>query len=70
MSGFVNLGAGDDVRTLDAGLVEAPEETASIGDLVFNDTNGNGIQDPDEPGVAGVSVTVEDRNGVTVNTTD
>ncbi len=30
--------------------------TVNLGDLVFNDLNGNGIQDAGEPGVAGVMV--------------
>ncbi|WP_296699811.1 SdrD B-like domain-containing protein [Thiocapsa sp. UBA6158] len=37
--------------------------TASIGDLVWLDTNGNGIQDPDEQGVAGVTVELYDQTG-------
>ena len=28
----------------------------SLGNLVWNDTNGNGIKDNDEPGVGGVTV--------------
>ena len=72
MSDFITLNAGDDVRSLDAGAVPVPDpepQTASIGDFVFNDANGNGIQDAGEQGVAGVPVTVEDRNGVVQNTT-
>ena len=30
----------------------------SIGDLIWNDLNGNGLQDPGEPGLPGVTVTV------------
>ncbi|MCK8518889.1 carboxypeptidase regulatory-like domain-containing protein [Methanoculleus sp. 7T] len=33
---------------------------ASIGDFVWNDTNADGIQDPGEPGVEGVNVTLLD----------
>jgi uncharacterized repeat protein (TIGR01451 family) len=35
----------------------------SIGDFVWNDVNGNGIQDPGEPGIPGVTVTLFDSNG-------
>ncbi|NND03370.1 MAG: hypothetical protein HKN91_11340, partial [Acidimicrobiia bacterium] len=31
---------------------------ASVGDTIFQDLNGNGIQDPGEPGVEGVEVTI------------
>lgn len=31
---------------------------ASIGDLVWSDINGDGVQDPTEPGLAGVQVTL------------
>jgi uncharacterized repeat protein (TIGR01451 family) len=32
--------------------------TGSVGDLVFLDLNGNGTQDPGEPGLGGIDVTV------------
>jgi CshA-type fibril repeat protein len=36
----------------------------TIGDTVFFDANGNGVQDPGEPGIPGVTVTLEgDSNG-------
>ena len=34
-----------------------------IGDTVWNDANGNGIQDAGEPGIPGVTVTLLDSNG-------
>ncbi|KJK49173.1 hypothetical protein UK23_14960, partial [Lentzea aerocolonigenes] len=40
-------------RTWDFGLIPA---TASVGDRVWSDVNGNGVQDAGEPGVQGVSV--------------
>ena len=39
---------------------------ATIGDKVWNDLNANGIQDNDEPGIAGVEVRIVDSNGKTV----
>jgi hypothetical protein len=58
-------------RTIDAGIVPL----YAIGDYVWNDTNGNGVQDSGEASVAGVKVTLEDSaghpvtdaNGATVN---
>jgi hypothetical protein len=52
-------------NTYDFGLTG----TGSIGDFVFNDTNGNGIQDAGEVGIAGVIVTLTYPNGTTVTTT-
>lgn len=51
--------------TLDFGL----KGTGSIGDFVWNDYNGNGIQDTGEPGIAGVTVTLTYANGGTTTTT-
>lgn len=36
---------------------------ATVGDRVFDDVNRNGLQDPDEPGVAGVGVELVDLSG-------
>ena len=51
--------------TLDFGL----RGTGSIGDLVFNDANGNGIQDVGETGISGATVTLTYPNGATLTTT-
>ena len=37
-----------------------PGLCGSIGDYVWNDLNGNGIQDPNEPGINGVAVNLYD----------
>ncbi len=36
---------------------------ARIGDLIWNDLNGNGLQDPDEPGIGGVTVHLTGTDG-------
>jgi hypothetical protein len=51
------LGAWEDDRTWDAGLYRA-----SLGDYVWEDTNGNGIQDPNEPGIDDVTVNLFNNN--------
>ena len=56
--------------TIDAGVVPADVETCSIGDLVWVDENGNGIQDGDESGAAGVTVTLLDEGGNPVEGVD
>ena len=38
--------------------VTATDQDAIIGNFVWDDLNGNGIQDPGEPGIAGVAVTL------------
>ncbi|WP_410637638.1 SdrD B-like domain-containing protein [Amycolatopsis sp. lyj-346] len=45
-----------------------PPAIAKIGDFVWADRNRDGLQDPDEPGVAGVKVTLKDGAGGTVGT--
>lgn len=48
-----------------------PVNTGSLNGVVFQDTNGNGVQDGNEPGLPGVTVIVTDVNGLPhVVTTD
>ena len=58
-----NLPPGDSCLTKDLGLIEL----ASIGDFVWDDINENGVQDPNEPGIAGVTVYLQDCNGVVLD---
>ncbi|MDB9527237.1 SdrD B-like domain-containing protein [Oscillatoria sp. CS-180] len=51
----VTLTSGEFDGTLDAGLVQ---QLAGLGDTVFFDTDRDGIQDADEAGVEGVTVTL------------
>jgi YVTN family beta-propeller protein len=65
-SPVISLGTGQNILTVDAGLYRP----VSIGDRVWNDLNNNGIQDPGEPGLPGVTVTLfESGNPVPVATT-
>ncbi|MCB9391009.1 MAG: DUF11 domain-containing protein, partial [Acidimicrobiia bacterium] len=52
------LDAGEQDLTWDQGIVPAVEP-AAIGDTVWSDTNGDGIQDADEPGIPGIIVILE-----------
>ena len=65
-TGIITLASGDEDLTNDAGIFQ----DASLGDIVFEDTNGNGIQDGGEPGVNGVTVNLLDENGVQIATTE
>jgi protocatechuate 3,4-dioxygenase beta subunit len=51
--------------TVDFGLYQP----ASLGDLVWHDQDGDGVQDPGEPGVPGVTVTLYTSDGTVVGTT-
>ena len=53
------LMSGDTVMELDAGYYKS----ASIGDTVWEDMNGNGIQDIGEPGTGGVLVQLSGSTG-------
>jgi hypothetical protein len=50
------LGPGEEDRDRDFGLKPL---AAKVGDLVFNDLNGNGVPDGGEPGIANVSVKID-----------
>ncbi len=56
-------------RRCDFGYYDTP---ASIGNFVWDDLNGNGIQDAGEPGIDGVEVTlmVNYPNGATIDSDD
>ena len=62
----INLAAGENNTTVDAGVNTPTPAAGSLGDLVFNDLNRNGVQDSGEPGVPGVPVALQDCNGNTV----
>ncbi len=49
----VNLAAGEDFNSADFGF---QQQDASIGDFVWNDLNGDGVQDGGETGISGVTV--------------
>ena len=51
-------------------FVERPMPTVTIGNYVWNDTNGNGIQDGTETGLPGVTATLYDATGTTPITAD
>ncbi len=64
-TGIINLISGEILTNVDAGLVPTANTKASLGDKVWSDTNHDGIQNADEPGVPGVTVTLYDATGVT-----
>ncbi|MDD9717145.1 SdrD B-like domain-containing protein [Dinoroseobacter sp. PD6] len=67
-TGVISVAIGDAITDVDAG-VEDPG-TASLGDKVFLDANGNGVQDAGEAGVADVTVLLLDETGAVIGTTE
>ena len=59
-----SLESGENNLTYDIGLYEF----ASIGDYVWLDTNGDGIQNPHESGIEGVTVELQDCSGAVIST--
>ncbi len=68
VTGPIVLAAGGIDLTIDAGLVNTPN-TAKLGDWVFQDCNGNGIQDAGESGVSCVTVKLLSSSGSVLRTT-
>ena len=60
----VTLMAGEVYKDADFGYIK-DKPKATIGDTVWYDDNGDGIQQPDEPGIPGVTVVVS-QNGAPV----
>ncbi len=65
MTAVANLAAGTNDLTWDAGLYQK----ASIGDRVWNDKDGDGIQDLKETGIGNIKVSLQDASGTTIATT-
>lgn len=64
-SRVIALFPGDSLFNVDLGY--APK--ISLGDFVWEDVNNNGLQDPGEPGLANISVSLLNKNGQIKSTT-
>ena len=63
-TGAINLPAGVDDKSWDAGIYQQVSDKVAIGNLVWNDANGNGQQDSGEDGIDGATVRLyRDANG-------
>ncbi len=65
LTDVTTLSANENDMTWDAGFFKY----ASVGDYVWWDLDKDGIQDPDENGLANVTVTLKDANGDTIAST-
>lgn len=65
-----STGSGPNSRSV-ALSIECPEDpgSAALGDLVWEDLNGNGARDAGEPGISGVIVNLLDSTGTVLATT-
>lgn len=57
--------AGQVLTGVDAGIVQLP---VGVGEIVFLDSNGNGVRDLGEAGLPGVTITITDGDGNVVDT--
>ncbi|MBT8137041.1 MAG: hypothetical protein KJO54_08530 [Gammaproteobacteria bacterium] len=67
LTGPIDLGQGENNPDIDAGMFVPP--SARLGDRFWEDLNGNGIQDPGEPGIPGVTVNLYDCDNNILDTT-
>ncbi|MCA0353764.1 MAG: hypothetical protein LCH85_17360 [Chloroflexi bacterium] len=64
LSTLITLASAENNPTIDAGIYEL----ASVGNLVWEDQDGDGIQDGTEPGVGGVIIRIYDNSNALVDT--
>ncbi len=64
-TGTINLVSGEADDTNDAGFIQL----SSVSNFVWEDLNGNGVQDPGEPGIPGVTVNLISGGSVIATTT-
>ena len=62
----ITLSGGEQRDDMHAGIYKP----VTIGNTVWNDLNGNGIQETGEPGISGVTVALFDGSGSVVETTE
>ena len=62
------LFSGDYVDTLDFGYEPIEEILGAIGDFVWYDLDGDGLQDAEEPGIEGITITLLLPDGTTLTT--
>ncbi len=65
LTGLISLSTGEVDLTWDMGLYAL----AAVGDYVWEDADGDGVQDESESGIQGVTVTLYDTNDQLVDTT-
>ena len=69
MTAVFSVAAGENNTTIDACFRIPEPPPACVGDFVWLDGDGDGIQDSGEPGIFGVTVKLLDPNGTVLQTT-
>ncbi|MCB9252632.1 MAG: T9SS type A sorting domain-containing protein [Flavobacteriales bacterium] len=69
MTSVFSVNDGDDIRYVDAGLKLSSSSSAAVGDYVWYDNDRDGVQDDNEPGIAGVEVRLLNSTGSVLQTT-
>jgi large repetitive protein len=64
----VDLGPGERELDQDFGYAAGAPGESVLGDRVWFDRDRDGVQDPGEPGINGVTVTATDENGIVLTT--
>ncbi|MFZ1458141.1 MAG: SdrD B-like domain-containing protein, partial [Saprospiraceae bacterium] len=59
------IGFGQSLLNIDAGLFRR----GTLGDFVWNDSNGNGLQEGSEPGLSGIMLTLKDETNSDIGST-
>ncbi len=67
-TGVYALAVGEDNLSIDLGITP-PANTNTVGNFVWQDLNGDGLQTVGEPGVPGVTVTLYNNSGTAIATT-
>jgi protocatechuate 3,4-dioxygenase beta subunit len=72
-TGFVSTTPNTGTATVPPGGIASPDfgdqQIGTVSGVVFNDLNGNGVQDPGELGIGGVTVVLRDDAQGTIQTT-
>jgi len=67
---LITLKAGDFIDNIDAGIIgEIDARLSALGDLVWEDQNGNGIQEADESPIPGIEVMLLDSEKIVIGRT-
>lgn len=65
----LTISSGQNLTNVDAGAFEDIPEFTTIGNFVWHDLNGNGLIDPNEPGINGIEVELYNTSNILIKST-
>ncbi len=68
-SSVITVAAEEVILTVDFGYTNADPTAGIIGDYLWSDADADGVQDPGEPGIGGVTMQLVDNMGMVVTST-